>query len=141
MAIAAQIGASVEPPPLALWPEGARRRKLSRREAITAALIRLEDLRTELVAKLDLLDDDPDLEPSLGSLGSTYSTPWADQRHWAGGLTRHLDLEDACEDEGAQCDDEGADDTRDLPSVCYISDHDQTQLVGPSAVGLFIGAR
>ena len=141
MAASEKMGAAVEPRPLLLWPEGTRRRQVGRREAITAALIRLEDLRTELVAKLDLLDDDPDLEPSLGSLGSTYSTPWADQRHWAGGPTRYLDLEDACEDEGAQCDDEGADDARDLPSVSYISDHDQTRLAGPNAVGLFMGAR
>ncbi len=51
-----------------------------------------------LVGLLDLVDADPDLEPSLAGVtfgGENYNIA-------------ALDCEDACEDEGAQCDDEGA---------------------------------
>lgn len=50
----------------------ARERRLS----IETALTRLEDLRERLIAKLDALDPDPDLEPVLSCLEAM------DQRKW-----------------------------------------------------------
>lgn len=62
-------------------------------------------------------------EPSLGSVGHI------DQRHWANhtdpNLWLCLDVEEACEDEGAQCDDEG-DVSSVLPApdgVTWFPDH------------------
>ena len=52
----------------------------------------------------DLEKDDADSEPSLASRSVT------DQRGWT--IGSNDDLEEACEDEGAQCDDEGYDDDR-----------------------------
>lgn len=68
-----------------------------------------------------------DDEPSLGSIAET------DQRYWTGGPTgkaRHLDREQACEDEGAQCDDEGAPGYEGVPSYGI----DQTTPLGWSIV-------
>jgi hypothetical protein len=48
-----------------------------RRMFIEGTLERLEDLRQRLIAKLDALDADPDLEPCLGAMER-----W-DQRKWA----------------------------------------------------------
>jgi len=45
---------------------------------------------------LDTMDPDPDLEPSLGGNGRMHLEPLL-----------AVDLEGDCEDEGAQCDDEG----------------------------------
>ena len=58
--------------------------------------------------ELDCADDEDngDAEPSLGSLDRI-----ADQTAWAGG--GRCDLEEQCEDEGAQCDDEGVIDNED----------------------------
>ena len=72
-------------------------------------------------------DGEPDKEPSLGSIATT------DQRYWSGGPTgkaRHLDREQACEDEGAQCDDEGAPGYEGVPSYGM----DQTTPLGWSIV-------
>lgn len=57
-----------------------------------------------------------DLEPSLGSLHHTDQRAWGDHqdpRKWS-----TLDGEEQCEDEGAQCDDEG-DISADLPAPDY----------------------
>lgn len=77
-----------------------------------------------LIALLDVIDGDPDLEPSLGLNGYLSNDPpdlegddcdlepilgSAEgsfcQVNWGAGPL--YDLEDQCEDEGAQCDDEG----------------------------------
>jgi len=129
-------------------------------EQIIEALETLEDIRQELIAKLDFLHGDPDLEPSFGGGGSlrygctddreldpaddprgelndadgepelgasedghggsrwnghywTYSGCEEDSLGWSAEInqrqltTGSKGLEDACEDEGAQCDDEG----------------------------------
>ncbi|MBI2719565.1 MAG: hypothetical protein HY245_03990 [Rhizobiales bacterium] len=49
--------------------------------------------------------DDGDDEPSLAAPEASRETRWA-QTHWAAG--RSDELEEVCEDEGAQCEDEGA---------------------------------
>lgn len=67
---------------------------------IEAALERLDSLRDRLINKLDAMDTDADLEPFLGA-----SEGW-DQSHWSQGSRADLEVE--CEDEGGQCDDEGA---------------------------------
>lgn len=67
-----------------------------------------------------------DDEPALGSIAG-------DQRHWSGGPTgkaRNLDREQACEGEGAQCDDEGAPGYEGVPSYGM----DQTTPLGWSIV-------
>jgi succinate dehydrogenase/fumarate reductase flavoprotein subunit len=56
----------------------------------------IENEIERLLAMLDDMDGDTDLEPSLGYNGPGIDEPWND-------------AEDACEDEGAQCDDEGDD--------------------------------
>lgn len=58
-----------------------------------------------LIAAMDAIDGDPDMEPSLGSVGAEIV--YFDQRKWAQGVTDDREVE--CEDEGAQCDDEGHD--------------------------------
>jgi hypothetical protein len=52
--------------PMSLWPEPARRR----RTMLQLAAERAEKLLADLVEKMDALDPDPDLEPSLGSFNS-----------------------------------------------------------------------
>ena len=59
----ARASALLRTVPLSLWPQAVR----DRRSRLAAGLRRLEDLREELVAKLDQLTADPDLEPSLGA--------------------------------------------------------------------------
>jgi len=54
----------------------------------------IENEIERLLVLLDAMDGDTDLEPSLGYNGPGIAEPWND-------------AEDACEDEGAQCDDEG----------------------------------
>ena len=49
--------------PRSLWPEAVRERQ----RRLARGLRRLEDLREEMVVKLDELTGDPDLEPSLGA--------------------------------------------------------------------------
>ena len=98
---------------------------------------RLADAVEVMIAYLDALDGDPDLEdagdaePSLGALDGAQHrivleregdhasravrfgiTDPLDQSRWAGAPTSHVDLEEQCEDEGAQCDDEGHDSDR-----------------------------
>jgi hypothetical protein len=82
----------------------------------------------QLLALLDEIDGDPDLEPSLGripfddvelidaegdgdpDLEPTFAATVAFNQDLAwSGPTFHDELEEACEDEGAQCDDEGND--------------------------------
>ena len=72
--------------------------------------IDLEALIEAAIARLDDMDGDPDLEPTLGSNaglshGGTYWPP-----EWVAAKTAHLpdECEEVCEDEGAACDDEGA---------------------------------
>ena len=57
---------------------------------------RMERAVEKLLAALDALDGDPDLEPSLAG------------GYWAATSDGGDDREMECEDEGAQCDDEGA---------------------------------
>jgi hypothetical protein len=81
-----------------------------------------------LLAALDAMDGDPELEPSLGSVrgGDSLSAGGSiDQRRWAQGASD--EREEACEDEGAQCDDEGAISYDCVPE--YVSHHDQTRIV------------
>ena len=68
----------------------------------------LEALIEAALARLDDMDGDPDLEPTLGSNaglshGGTYWPP-----EWVAARTAHLpdECEDVSEDEGAACDDE-----------------------------------
>jgi hypothetical protein len=67
-----------------LWPEEVCLHARRRATALQAAIERLGDLRDEMIANLDALNGDADLEPECEDEGA------------------------ACEDEGAQCDDEGA---------------------------------
>ncbi len=82
-------------------------------EQSPALRVKLEEAVERLIAALDALDGDADLEdtgdaePSLGSL--EHLGRYA-QDHWATGATD--DREEVCEDEGAQCDDEGCDPDR-----------------------------
>jgi len=63
-----------------------------RRQRIEDALERLEDLRGRLIARLDAMDGDPDLEPFLSA------TDLIDQRLWSlGGATDKEDEHDGCE--------------------------------------------
>ena len=63
-----------------------------------------------LITILDLLDGDPDSEPMLGATeyqsGSWFGISWAGD-----------DMEQECEDEGAQCDDEGGGNWTDNPNL------------------------
>ncbi|MFC5371387.1 hypothetical protein ACFPIF_02410 [Brevundimonas faecalis] len=87
----------------------------------------LTKLITRLIDTLDQIDGDPDFEPSLGL---SELQPYESQAHAAKlapiGGPEGTDLEEACEDEGAQCDDEGAieqdNDTSDYEaSLCGIT--------------------
>lgn len=80
----------------------------------------------QLLALLDALDGDPDLEPNLGSNTQHQSL---NQEGWA--WTGDDDREVECEDEGAQCDDEGADQGDDEPNA---DDQDITWHVTPFAM-------
>ena len=53
---------------------------------------RVEAAVERLIAALDAMDGDPDLEPSLGAVGSSFLAERADQRLWANG--DRLDLEE-----------------------------------------------
>jgi len=106
-------------------------------EKIIEALETLEDIRQDLIAKLDFLHGDPDLEPGADTepnLAAVWGISWTFTAHQAayddaeddrsddepylgapeGGQRYHRwwtgtwdEREEACEDEGAQCDDEG----------------------------------
>ncbi len=92
----------------------------------------LERLIEAAIAALDALDGDPDLEPAMGApepkrphggevgrlmadranhmehtSAELQRLPLLDQRHWAEGAALD-ETEDVSEDEGAQCEDEGA---------------------------------
>lgn len=54
--------------PMSLWPEEVRLHVRRRARRLAVALQRLEDLREDMIAKLDALDGDPDLEPTLGAI-------------------------------------------------------------------------
>lgn len=83
------------------------------RARLEALLEHLLDTTHKVIAELDALDGDPDLEPNLGapedhpSLFRPYLRPTnpGDQSHWERGAQD--DREEECEDEGAQCEDEG----------------------------------
>lgn len=62
---------------------------------------RMEAAVETLLAALDVMDGDPDLEPSLGAVA--YGC-FSDQRRWAQGVSD--EREEACEDEGVRPDDE-----------------------------------
>jgi len=94
----------------------------------------LEALIEAAIARLDGLDGDPDLEPSVASpeppgtpcvdvgrwmageleragellRGELHRVPQLSQAHWAQG-TAWDEVEEVCEDEGATCEDEGCD--------------------------------
>lgn len=75
------------------------------REFLERALDRLLTAAEAVVADLDALDGDADLEPTLGS---GAASPFESQRRWAAGydpLDSKREL--VCEDEGAQCEGEG----------------------------------
>lgn len=114
-----------ERPADSLWPSAQRRRHT----ALRSALERLEELRERLIGRLDELEGDPDLEPSLGS------SVLMDQTRWAEGspaMMAYADLEEQCEDEGGGCEDEGADTDREPDhehEACHWQDEgDQTAL-------------
>lgn len=91
------IHALTTPMPAA-HPGSLRARMESAIESMMAACERL-------VAELDAMDGDPDLEDGADaepSLGSLNPTTWADQSNWSAGGTD--ELEDACEDEGGEHD-------------------------------------
>lgn len=77
----------------------------------SAALERIERLRQSAISALDVIDGDPDLEPD-GS--AEPSLGFQEARHWDSqdaivrtspiGGPEWTDLEDACEDEGAEHD-------------------------------------
>ncbi len=83
--------------------------------AAPTARAALEQAIEGLIALLDALEPDPDLEengddePSLG---------WTDRGPAAIRDSVNDDREEECEDEGAQCDDEGARD-EDFPGLIY----------------------
>jgi hypothetical protein len=85
-----------------------------RREVLETALERLLSVAEAIVADLDTLDDDSDLEPSLGLLEA--SEPWqrAFDQSWVPRQGADDDREVQCEDEGAQCEDEGHDSDTEL---------------------------
>lgn len=89
------------------------------RARLEAALDRLLDAMHQALAELDALDGDPDAEPSLAAPErhpnpGRYGAPDRGQLRWAQGAAD--DREEDCEDEGAQCDDEG---------VCGLHDPDR----------------
>lgn len=95
----------------------------SHREALHDLLDRTMSLAEQIIAELDALDGDPDLEPSLGAPESpcmlfrphvfqggrsiAQRRP-GDQRVWAEGGDVD-EREETCEDEGGACEDEGVD--------------------------------
>ena len=74
----------------------------------------LECVIETLIAHLDALDGDCDLEPTIGARecaivnGSYWPPAWSKECNAASDECEDDELEDVCEDEGAQCDDEGA---------------------------------
>jgi hypothetical protein len=86
---------------------------------------RLLDAAERLMWELAEDEPDADLEPSLGSLAG-------DQRRWAVGALD--EREEVCEDEGAQCEDEGGEhDGREIElgeGVPSYHPEDQRKLVG-----------
>lgn len=87
------------------------------REQLRQLRAKIAATAQSLIDILDWIDGDPDLEdggdyePSLGALNDNQSR---NQTHWFGGgrgsdLGVTDELEEASEDEGAQCDDEGED--------------------------------
>ena len=105
----------------------------------TAALRRRMERAVEaLLAALDAMDGDPDLEPALGSPevghGRRRRTAGTlDQRRWSSGdLAAAADeREDVSEDEGGACEGEGDYDEKepDLDHMCNWQDEgDQTRL-------------
>ena len=130
------MGATMKPRArtMTLWPGAQRQRHAD----LQRALERLEDLREQLITKLDALEGDPDLEPALGANGLMDQTRWADG---SPALMAYADLEeqceggggdDACEDEAGACEDEGADTDREPDhehEACHWQDEgDQTCL-------------
>lgn len=100
--------------------------RISKREAarLLALRDRLEQHLETMVAFLDEMDGDPDLEPSLGSAAPHQQVT---QEIWSTGTTddREQECEDEgcdCEDEGSQCDDEGCTTTDDEPSLGWTAD-------------------
>ena len=70
--------------PMSLWPDGVRHRRL----ALLKAAERAADLLQAITDKLDVLEGDPDLEPSMGAAEVQHLlNPYcgADQRRWAEG--------------------------------------------------------
>ena len=69
----------------------------------------LESEIERLIAALDLLDADPDLEPE-GNDEPWLGAPDQQSGSWSGIMALgNDDREEECEDEGAQCEDEGND--------------------------------
>lgn len=94
--------------------EGLYESMAARAALLAAGMERLNGLRAGMIDQLDFIDGDADLEPSLG--GSELR---AHECQSFAAATMPLDcgvfvdLEDDCEDEGGQCDDEGADESDD----------------------------
>lgn len=98
-----------------------------RRKVLETALDRLLGVVEAVLADLDALDGDADLEPSLGA-----PIPYASvsQVHWAAGGDQD-EREDVSEDEGGACEDEGGQDEREPENYysCNWQDEgDQTRL-------------
>ncbi len=103
-----EANSSLSTPARALRPLNQRQRRALAETALERAL----DAVQAVLEVLDTIDGDPDLEPSLSSVGA--SSPVLDQSRWAQGRRddaedEHDGREPQCEDEGAQCEDEGAD--------------------------------
>lgn len=91
----------------------------SARARLEVLLEHLLDTTHKVIAELDALDGDTDLEPSLATPerhpnAGRYAAADMGQLRWAQGAAD--DREEECEDEGAQCDDEG---------VCGLHDPDR----------------
>lgn len=107
-------------------------------KAAAALRRRMEKAVESLLAALDIMDGDADLEPALGSPEVGYgrrrrTAGTLDQRRWAAGdLAAAADeREDVSEDEGGACEDEGSFDEKewDLDNLCNWQDEgDQTAL-------------
>jgi len=80
-----------------------------KRQLMEAALDRLLSAVEGVLADLDTLDGEADLEPSLGFLErhNSLASTSGDQRRITQGAQDDREVE--CEDEGAQCEDEGSD--------------------------------
>ena len=99
------------------------------RRRLETALEQLLAAAEAIVADLDEIDGDPDLEPSLGSLGATYHTG-SDQRLTHHGVTDDRE-HDAGDDREEVCEGEGDYDERepDQDHMCNWQDEgDQTKL-------------